>query len=325
MNQGDNTFLHRYNELTIELSNYLKEEVITTQEIENIIQSNFYELSWDYVFVDEAQDFTDAERDILVKIYGSRNMLIADGTDQLIRANSYCDWPKNETKNIVKLKECLRQKSNLVHFVNNYAQKCGMEQFILKSASQMTGGKVVITTKSYINSGVHLIETLKNKQAGNSNYDYLFLCPPHLVAKFEEGGQQNRHFSLLPLFKQSGIGLWDGTSTDLRTEYPVSLEDYRIVQYDSCRGLEGWTVVCLSYDKFVEYKGNCFDYQKDIDYLRLETPDMQKKRFINNWAIIPLTRAIDTLIITLEDEDSETGIILKKLYEEHPDYITWIS
>lgn len=222
------------------------------------------------------------------------------------------------------MKECLRQKSNLVDFVNNYAKNCGMDQFLLKSAKQMTGGKVIITTKPYIDSGLHLVESEKNKQAGNSNYDYLFLAPPHMVSKVDIDGLQHRAFSLLHAFKQNGIELWDGTSNDLRTEYSVNLRECRIIQYDSCRGLEGWTVVCLSYDKFIEYKADSFDFETDVDNFRLETPEAQRKRYINSWALIPLTRAIDTLIITLEDKDSETGIILKRLHDQYPDYISWI-
>lgn len=324
ISNGDPSFLDKYEELTLELKEYLEGEVIKTQDIKNLILKNYYELSWGCVLIDEAQDFSEAERDILVKIYGSKNIVVADGTDQLVRAKSYCDWPKNENRNIIKLKECLRQKSNLVDFVNNYAKKCGMDQFLLKSAKQMTGGKIIITTKPYINSGLHLEELEKNKQAGNSNYDYLFLTPPQMVSKVDIDGLQHRAFSLLHTFKQNGIELWDGTSTDLRTEYPVNLKECRIVQYDSCRGLEGWTVVCLSFDKFIEYKANSFNYETDVDNFRLETPEAQRKRYINSWALIPMTRAIDTLIITLEDKDSETGIILKRLYNEHPDYISWI-
>lgn len=39
--------------------------------------------------------------------------------------------------------------------------------------------------------------------------------------------------------------------------------------------------------------------------------------------MIAFTRAIDTLIIDLDDSNSEIGKILKDLSKEYPDYITW--
>jgi len=35
--------------------------------------------AWDYVFIDEAQDWTDAERDFIRALYGSENLVLADG------------------------------------------------------------------------------------------------------------------------------------------------------------------------------------------------------------------------------------------------------
>jgi len=37
--------------------------------------------AWDYVFIDEAQDWTDAERDFIRTLYGSENLVLADGLD----------------------------------------------------------------------------------------------------------------------------------------------------------------------------------------------------------------------------------------------------
>lgn len=40
-----------------------------------------------------------------------------------------------------------------------------------------------------------------------------------------------------------------------------------------------------------------------------------------NWLMIPLTRAIDTLVITLRDYDSTISKQILKIANEHPDYI----
>ena len=43
-----------------------------------------------------------------------------------------------------------------------------------------------------------------------------------------------------------------------------------------------------------------------------------------NWMMIPLTRAIDTLVITLRNPDSKIGQIIRDIAEEHKDYISWM-
>ena len=39
---------------------------------------------------------------------------------------------------------------------------------------------------------------------------------------------------------------------------------------------------------------------------------------------MPLTRPIDTLIITLQDDNSEIGQILKRVAMNHSDYVHWL-
>ena len=57
----------------------------------------------------------------------------------------------------------------------------------------------------------------------------------------------------------------------------------------------------------------------------METFEQKRKQFVNQWTLIPLTRAINTLIITLKDKDSETAEFLKSVYKANSDYITWID
>ena len=41
-------------------------------------------------------------------------------------------------------------------------------------------------------------------------------------------------------------------------------------------------------------------------------------------SMIPLTRAIDTLIVSLSEENSNIGVMVKEIAEECPDIVTWI-
>lgn len=97
----------------------------------------------------------------------------------------------------------------------------------------------------------------------------------------------------------------------------------RVLQYDSARGLEGWTVVCMDFDVFLQEKME--EYVDSAgDALLLESPEERKKKFIFNWAMIPLTRAIDTLIIVLKDISSDEARLFKQISDECCDFVMWI-
>lgn len=156
----------------------------------------------------------------------------------------------------------------------------------------------------------------------------MFLVPPNLVKK--ENGIDNyghhvihKSFLYFDNFKNQGINLWDGTNSDLRSEYVVDLNEHRLLQYESCRGLEGWTVVCLDFDEFVKYKLETYT-EEETGELALESFEVKRDRFVYLWSLIPMTRAIDTLVITLKDKDSYIGKILKEIHTENPDFVKWL-
>ena len=111
----------------------------------------------------------------------------------------------------------------------------------------------------------------------------------------------------------------------VRSDYSISGDDARVLQYDSARGLEAWTVVCLEYDTFIEEKMSHYKETNSTEsMLIIESSEEKRIKFMLNWALIPFTRAIDTLIITLKDKSSQTGAVLKQIADENPDYITFI-
>jgi hypothetical protein len=155
----------------------------------------------------------------------------------------------------------------------------------------------------------------------------LFLVPPILVKNEQVINEFNqkinkKSFIHLDDFKNKGINLWDGTNSDLRNEYVVNLDEHRLLQYESCRGLEGWSVICLDFDEFIKYKMETFK-EEETDELALETFEEKRNRFVYLWSVIPMTRAIDTLVITLKDPNSHIGKILKEIHNENPDFVKW--
>jgi hypothetical protein len=212
----------------------------------------------------------------------------------------------------------LRQKENLVAFINAYSQKLDILGSKVLTKNNMPGGKVIITTDDKL-FDVHNQEMQRLCAAGNIAYDMLYLVPHTLVRK----SYGESFFALKTQFEQNGIMVWDGTVSSNRDGYSIDAEEVRVLQYDSARGLEGWTVACLDFDEFLEEKSA--EYQDgSVDDLMLESPEERKKKYLYNWAMIPLTLAIDTLVITIKNPASKTASLLREIAEEHPDFVAWL-
>ncbi|MBI9073507.1 MAG: AAA family ATPase [Melioribacteraceae bacterium] len=328
-------YLNNYENLLKELLEYINEELIGDAEISELMKSRHQQVGWDYLLIDEAQDWETFEKDIIFRIFGKSRIIIADGVDQLIRSHNKLNWTRKLKPNFdftkTFEKRGLRQKINLVTFVNALADKVNIN-WELEGKKELIGGKIIISLNEY-NEDLHNQEYRICKQNGNSAYEMLFLVPPSMVDRKKitdkYGNQISQHtFQKISHFEQMGIPIWDGTSNDLRTEYSVNLNEHRLLQYESCRGLEGWTVACLNFDDFIQYKYDTFaDENKDNPQqsLALETFEEMRHKFIYLWSLIPLTRAIDTLIITIRDKDSFIAKKLKEVYQENPDIIEWIE
>ena len=140
--------------------------------------------------------------------------------------------------------------------------------------------------------------------------------PPQDMEEYKDHNdkKKKRRFKWYNAYKEAGIELFDGTQSDKRQLYPP-IDMTRLFQYDSCRGLEGGSVVCHHFDQLISYKMD--DPKIHVRGMGLN-PNKDKKKFIYLWSLIPLTRAIDTLIITLDNPNSEVGKVLRKLADTLP-------
>ncbi|WP_084625551.1 AAA family ATPase [Salinimicrobium xinjiangense] len=313
------------------LKEYLDLNLIGEKEISELMKTRHQQVGWDYLLIDEAQDWGELEKEIIFKIFGKEKIIIADGVDQLIRSQNKCNWTRALKPNFdfkkTHEKKGLRQKVNLVNFVNKFAEKLNIN-WELESKQELIGGKVIISTKGYFLE-LHQRQFELVKINGNSAYEMMFLVPPALVERYQKMDEYNqpyedKRFIDTDKYKERGINFWDGTSRVLRTEYVVDLNEHRLLQYESCRGLEGWTVVNLDFDKFIDYKMQTFE-EEETNELALESIEEKRRRFVYLWALIPLTRAIDTLVITLSNPNGYIGKVLREVYEENPDFVEWID
>lgn len=94
-------------------------------------------------------------------------------------------------------------------------------------------------------------------------------------------------------------------------------DKYRIIYYESCRGLEAWAVMCFDIDLFYDRKKNedaaalfCSD---DL----LMTEDMRRSKYAATQVLMALTRAMDTLYIEIHDINSELGKIIMEYIDKN--------
>ena len=309
-------FLSHYDKVLEELNSFLSDPESVCLVKEEILEDSY--LDWDYLMIDEAQDWNEAERDVVLKLFDKGNIIVADGGNQFVRRGKVCDWTVIHERNNIKLKYCLRQKENIISFLNLLTKTMGVTTGKILGTDKMPGGKVRIISSDRLFE-THNEEMKRLKEKENIAYDMLYLVPHSLVRK--DG--MDSCFAKKTEFEKNGVFLWDGTNSNNRESYSVRNDEVRVLQYDSARGLEGWTIVCMDFDEFVKEKDSEY-VEGEIDSLLLESPEEHKKKYIYNWVMIPLTRAIDTLVITLSDCESEIGRTLKSIADENPDFITWM-
>ncbi len=93
--------------------------------------------------------------------------------------------------------------------------------------------------------------------------------------------------------------------------YP-SQDKYRILFYESCRGLEAWSVVCFGIDAFFQRKKEediAAEFLSDDIFL---TEEERRTKYAATWVLMALTRAMDTLYLQIENPDSEFGKIMQE-------------
>ena len=315
LNPRKSTFDAEYNQALWQLYDFVV-KTCQKEDIDALKDMAENSIDWDYILIDEAQDFSDIEKEILFKVYGANRLVVADGVDQFMRVGNRQIWETGVTKDFVKktkpMKLERRQKANLATFVNAFARLANLD-WKVKPNDSLPGGEIKIYSKFKNKTFKALKANCEKNEC--ENYDILILVPPNQVIRDNNG----KRFARVEDYNRAGIPMYDGINDNNRTAYPTK-DECRVYQYDSCRGLEGWCVVCADFDDLIQYKLDT--YKANGDELCFD-PEVAKKRSVFLWALMPLTRPIDTLVITLKNADSEIGKMLKQLAETYHDFIEW--
>jgi len=323
LESDEETFFARYDELKTEALALLTAQVITRADVEKLARESPEAFAWDYVFIDEAQDWPSDERDILHQLYPPQRFVIADGRDQLVRREGNCDWTRGAERvpsHRVSLERGLRMKANLARFANVLAAQLALSTWSIQENSEAGGGRIVVLEGDYA-AARHAHESIvqQARRDGNAPVDLLMCVPPQLVVREE----QRRRAAITDMLLEWQQPVWDGVSDDLRRSYPTSTDQLRIVQYDSCRGLEGWAVFNVAIDDFYEYKlaSWCGPQSSASDMVDNR---VLAERFAARWIMIPCSRAIDTLVLHVRQPTSPFGAVLRDVAQRCRDFVDWV-
>ena len=293
------------------------------------------------LFIDEAQDCHRLEKEILLSIYGSDNIVIANGgKEQLIRHVEMCNWEIFQTKKISIKKHYTRNKSyrvkkTIVDFCNFVANKFNIDLNLEPLESEDEGELIFDFRQNHSEVEIsdifnHL--NLKGKVNGCSAYESLLIL---LEANSQRNGidrDENSEkavineygniedstnlrrgtWDYLETLKKNGFMFWDGTIGNKSELIPPSQNESRIIYYESCRGLEAWSVACFAMDKFFNQKREEPDAEKYLieDLFLNQDNEQRKNMFATTWLIMAMTRVIDTLYIQVNDRNSTFGKIV---------------
>lgn len=302
-----------------ELAVMLETEAITPPEIARLVSKFPEELRYDHVMVDEGQDWPREEIAVVRGIYGAERLVVADGIDQFVRG-AVADWragvdAHTETE---RLHRSLRMKASLARFANAMAEVLGAPGWKVTPNAHAPGGRVIVIEGRFKDE-IALHDELEAdlRRAGNAPIDLLYCVPPSMVAT---AGAERQSY-VAAMLRSHGRSCWDGASKDARRDIPRDVEAARVVQYHSCRGLEGWTVVAAALDRFWDQQhAGC-----DIREGDMASPAEQARRHAARWCMIPISRAMDTLVIGIDDAHSELGRALRGVAARMPDVVEWRS
>tara|TARA_Y100001970_G_scaffold35830_1_gene44268 strand:- start:110 stop:2227 length:2118 start_codon:yes stop_codon:yes gene_type:complete len=291
---------------------------------------------FDYWFVDEGQDFKETEKNLLRKLFGIKNSVISIGKGQWTRDFQENNVTKNDwTKDAAgldipddftttrRLRKVLRSNQMLVKMVQELNKKLEGEDLNIE-ASEALGGKIVVVEGSYFDDPLlhkRIIE--ESEKAGCSKVNLLFCTQNH------EQDESSANETIIGL-EELGIEAWDGLKREVRQQTLQNEDNARVVYYQSCRGLEGWAVICRKFDIFWESVLATSSKNKKMKVPptlfpddEVSNPDVRQE--VVNHILIPFTRATNTLVLEIYSKETFLGNTLYEMSKDPNtrDIIEW--
>lgn len=295
--------------------------------------------SHDFVFIDEGQDWTEEQRDLIFEIFSPENVVVADGVNQFV-GQDRCNWDRGDIPINRRhgLRASRRTKAATCQTVAEIANDLGLSDWDLEPDPDAQGGRFTVIVerdpRRAVERGLEVLENDQLRDSALKAVDNLVCLPAAAMAK-----GVNYSWMFDGAVDAKSRDSWRGFDDDARRIYPLRTAQLRAVQYSSCRGMEGWTTLCLGLDVFFDFQAahpridvERFEFdlreregllfsQEKLDLALAE----EARLFAINWLMIPLTRSIDHLVVHLADQHSELGKILQRVRERQPGSIEWIE
>ena len=292
---------------------------------------------FDYALIDEGQDWSIQQRDLVYRVFGAERTIVTDGVDQFVSRNRVT-WddvgiPKNK---VVPLRVSRRTKPATCTVIGHVADALGLDDWDLEPDPEIFGGRLTVFVEPDGRAAIkRMLDYLDADLEANKDVEPIdnLICLP--------GKNVHPGFGYPTLFdreiERRGWGAWRGFDDKDRRNYPIREDQLRAVLYQSSRGMEGWICGCLALDRFFDWEMDHpgIDRKRIVDRLRAERGfsfDAKEaeqhiheaaRRAAARWTMIPLTRSVDHLIVHLSREDSILGKAFRQVETALPDHVTW--
>jgi len=296
------------------------------------------ETLFDFVLIDEGQDWTKDQRDFIFEVFGPGQVVVADGVDQFV-GQDRCNWDRGDIPINRRhgLRASRRTKAATCQTVAEIARELGLSDWDLEPDPSTHGGRFTVIvepdSRRAVERCLKIVEADQREEPTLKAVDNIVCLPSSKMAA---------GVNYAALFDQAIERLtrdsWRGFDEDDRRIYPVRESQLRAIQYSSCRGMEGWTTICLGLDTFFGFQLR--NPRIDVDALEAsvrskegmfwkskvnDTITQEAHLFAVNWLMIPLTRSIDHLVVHISQENSELCRILRQVSQRLPGSIEWIN
>ena len=320
-------------------------------------KKNRLPIKYDLLFVDEAQDCYEYEKEILIKLFGEGKIIVANGgEEQLIRYPELCDWKKIKAevgykKTNYKPHEpnistsiSYRSKEEVIRLCNFFANKINIE-FKLHSLDEVTilgeyldRGEIIFDFR--INPDIlSIYNQLKEKSSINGYKPYESILT--LITPEDEKEENSKEASLknkTRIYENNYVNTTSIKERNGSWEYlklledkgyqfydgtkskqiPFAFDDTRIIHYESCRGLETFAVCCFGLDTFFNIKHKEEKAERTLlNKKRYNNQDLTNKKRKLIYATNWLLMALTRAIDTLYIQINDKNSYIGKLVCEY--------
>lgn len=304
-----------------------------------------------YVLIDEGQDCAGYEKELLLELFGSNNIIVASGgKEQLIRTAietrwdfSFDDKLDHQLINLTHISH--RQKGNIVEFINAYAKEFSLETELKVPDSIKGEGRVIIDLRNDINQNNMPIDVMSNLKESGADHgcqpyeSIMMLFPNEGYTTFSDGGDtvdidindtidmegKERERSLKVNLPNGKFDILDCTVNKKASLLrDVGQNKTRALLYESCRGLEAWSVMCFGLDTFFSEKQtsqSAIEYVDEATGLFKDDEDQRKlflEKYCALWGLMAMTRAMDTLYISFANPNSRLATRISNIASSLP-------